>query len=268
MRPISGGQAGAKFSWCKQPNTNLRLIYKMLPCRSILEYLWTILIFVFGLVLFLNSGIFSQPWLDKGFLSIIHNILCFHAKKIRCHLHFRAFFKIYSLHDAKICKSLPSWWNETMFLITFPLLTTWLLHVNRVSLKCQLFTNNRGIVFGSAAMHFWHYPVDLEKGGPSSEHMKPPNIKLWNVITEIGIREVFASQQQYCMNDVVPNKPESVMETFYVFPNQKQNWKLSFVFCLRVVIWLGIITWLFCAAILSSYMRLCFYLYGLPLLEL
>lgn len=26
---------------------------------------------------------------------------------------------------------------------------------------------------------------------------------------------------------------------FYVFPNQKQNWKLSFVFCLRVVISMG-----------------------------
>ncbi len=121
------------------------------------------------------------------------------------------------------------------YLITFTRLTMSLLHVNRLSPHCQLLSNNSGIVFGCAAMHFWHYPTDLEKGGPSCEH---ETSKPWNAITRIGIRRF---SHERCR---AQQKAECVMEIFYVFPNQKQNWKLSFVFCLRVVIWLGIITWL------------------------
>lgn len=84
---------------------------------------------------------------------------------------------------------------------------------------------------------FWHYPVDLAR---VALHLS------WKHETAKHQTVKHDHQKNLELGGfVAPNKPKSVMETFYVFPNQKQNWKLSFVLCLRVVISRGIITWLF-----------------------
>lgn len=73
------------------------------------------------------------------------------------------------------------------------------------------------------------------------KNMKPQNIKLWNMITKIGrgFPIITAMLRDWCRPQQPTRAQNLRKRPFYVFPNQKQNWKLSFVFCLRVVISMG-----------------------------
>lgn len=73
------------------------------------------------------------------------------------------------------------------------------------------------------------------------KNMKPQNIKLWNTITKIGrgFPIITAMLRDWCRPQQPTRAQNLRKRPFYVFPNQKQNWKLSFVFCLRVVISMG-----------------------------
>lgn len=72
--------------------------------------------------------------------------------------------------------------------------------------KCQLFTNNSGAVFGSAAIHFWHIQWIKKK---VALHLN------WKHETFL------TSQQQYCISDGPANKP--AMGAFHAFPNQTKQ---------------------------------------------
>lgn len=125
----------------------------------------------------------AQWWLAA---SITHDILSVHAKRSRCTLQFRTFLKnIISawckhlqvltvlMEQDHVPSQSPGSWHQCCML-------------NPVSPHCQLFTNSR-IVFGSAAMHFWHYPTDL--GWSFIWTWNRWTSKLWNVITKIEIRK-------------------------------------------------------------------------------
>lgn len=86
------------------------------------------------------------------------------------------------------------------------------LMLNRVSPHCQLFTDNSRIVFGSLAMHFWHYPTDLGWSFMWTRNRRTS--KLWNMITKIGIRKFShptairrewsrAQQTWFCFGDLL-----------------------------------------------------------------
>lgn len=63
----------------------------------------------------------------------------------------------------------------------------------------------------------------------------------WNMITKIGrgFPIITAMLRDWCRPQQPTRAQNLRKRPFYVFPNQKQNWKLSFVFCLRVVISMG-----------------------------
>lgn len=151
------------------------------------------------------------------------------------------------------CKQLQVWTvvkEKNDVLITAARLTTWLLHINRCA-----FHKQQPDCFFFWVLRLWHYRIGFRKEGWSS---------VWAADTKSHqtsdreTRSSFTSQRQHRSSDVRAQQTGICYgDLLCSLPNQKQNWKLSFVFCLRVVIWLGIITWLSRSlAISSSYTRL------------